>query len=89
MITNVLSADSAGNFRNNNARFKRAQLRDSLLFGLDQWIELGNLDGVATLLAFSETEDVSHVLGARTMKEPFVLADDGLAEGFGSLPSAD
>ena len=85
-LVGVLGGEVAGaqrNFRNADAGFERTELRDAFLLGLDQRIELGNLDGVIALLAFPKAEDVGHVLRARTVKEPFVLAEDGLAEGFG------
>ena len=50
-----------------------------LPFG-DERVELGNLDGVLTLLLFAKPEEISPVLRTPAMEEEFVLFADGGAE---------
>ena len=55
---------------------------------VDEWVELGDFYGVASLFAFPEAEDVRIISGAAAVKKEGVFPQDGLTEkllrwGFG------
>ena len=70
-------------FRRQRARLAGGH-RDGVGFGgLDERVELRDLDGVAALFALTEAEDIGVVGRAAAMEEQGVLAEHGSAERFG------
>ena len=70
-------------FRRQRARLAGGHRDGVGLGGLDERVELGDLDGVVALFAFTETEDISVIGRAAAVEEQGVLTEDRGAQGFG------